>query len=68
MTAETDNQINNVGMPDRRGRPGRLPVEGSAKITRRITLIAVIVGIFLAVGKFFVWQTSHSVGIIGHWL
>ena len=64
MTAEKKNQIKNMNVPDRRGRPGRLPVEGSAKITRRITLIAVIVGIFLAVGKFFVWQTTHSVGIL----
>lgn len=64
MTVETHNQINNADMPDRRGRPGRLPVEGSSKITRRITLIAVLVGIFLAIGKLLVWQTSHSVGIL----
>jgi len=51
-------------MPNRRGRPGRLPLEGSAKITRRITTLAVFVGLFLAVGKFFVWQESHSVGIL----
>ena len=51
-------------LPDRRGRPGRLPVDGSAKITRRITTLAVIVGILLAVGKFFVWEHSHSVGIL----
>ncbi len=50
--------------PDRRGRPGRLPVEGSAKITRRITTLAVLVGIFLALGKYFVWEHSHSVGIL----
>ena len=51
-------------MPDRRGRPGRLPLEGSARITRRITTIAVLVGIFLAVGKWFVWEESHSLGIL----
>ena len=51
-------------MPDRRGRPGRLPLEGSARITRRITTIAVCVGLILAVGKWFVWQESHSVGIL----
>jgi len=51
-------------MPDRRGRPGRLPLEGSARITRRITTIAVCVGIFLAVGKWFVWEESHSLGIL----
>ena len=51
-------------MPDRRGRPGRLPLEGSARITRRITTIAVCVGLILAIGKWFVWQESHSVGIL----
>ena len=50
--------------PDRRGRPGRLPLEDSAKITRRITTMAVIIGLMLAVGKWFVWQESHSVGIL----
>lgn len=54
----------NADMPDRRGRPGRLPLEGSSRITRRITAIAVCVGLFLAVGKWFVWQESHSVGIL----
>ena len=57
-------QISDADMPDRRGRPGRLPLEGSAKITRRITAIAVCVGLILAVGKWFVWQESHSVGIL----
>ena len=56
--------VNELDMPDRRGRPGRLPVEGSSKITRRITLMAVMLGICMAVGKFFVWQESHSVGIL----
>ena len=51
-------------MPDRRGRPGRLPLEGSARITRRITTIAVCVGLILAIGKWFVWQESHSVGLL----
>lgn len=64
MSAELNKHVSDMDMPDRRGRPGRLPVEGSSKITRRITLIAVLVGIFLAVGKFFVWQSSHSVGIL----
>ncbi len=64
MSAELETDIKDADMPDRRGRPGRLPVEGSSKITRRITLIAVLVGIFLAVGKFLVWQSSHSVGIL----
>ena len=62
MAAE--NNIDITDLPDRRGRPGRLPVEGSAKITRRITFMAVLVGISLAIGKTFVWQHSHSVGIL----
>jgi len=63
MPKDTDiSQI--ADMPDRRGRPGRLPLEGSARITRRITTIAVCVGLILAVGKWFVWQESHSVGIL----
>ena len=50
--------------PDRRGRPGRLPLESSAQVTRRITALAVIIGLCLAVGKYFVWQESHSVGVL----
>jgi len=63
MAPEIDD-INKTDMPDRRGRPGRLPLEGSSKITARITMIAVFVGVFLAIGKFVVWQESHSVGIL----
>jgi len=50
--------------PNRRGRPGRLPPEDSARITRRITALAVLLGLFFAIGKFFVWQETHSVGIL----
>ena len=50
--------------PDRRGRPGRLPPENSARITRRITALAVIVGIGLTIAKIFLWQHSHSVGVM----
>jgi len=63
MTTKTDN-IPSADMPDRRGRPGRLPLEDSARITRRITTMAVIIGVTLAIGKWFVWQESHSVGIL----
>ena len=63
MTTKTDN-IPSADMPDRRGRPGRLPLEDSARITRRITTMAVIIGLTLAIGKWFVWQESHSVGIL----
>ena len=47
-----------------RGRPGRLRPDHSAKITRRITALAVGLGIIFAFGKFFLWQESHSVGIL----
>ena len=57
-------KITQADMPDRRGRPGRLPLEGSSKITARITLFAVLVAIILTVGKFIVWKESHSVGIL----
>lgn len=52
------------GVPNMRGRPGRLAPDESAKITARITLIAVLVGLFLAAGKTFVWHASGSVGIL----
>ena len=57
-------KITQADMLDRRGRPGRLPLEGSSKITARITLFAVLVAIILTLGKFIVWKESHSVGIL----
>lgn len=50
--------------PNRRGRPGRLPPDHSAIITRRITALAVGLGIFMAVGKFWLWGQTGSVGIL----
>jgi len=50
--------------PNMRGRPGRLAPDDSARITRRITILAVLVGLFLAIGKAFVWKVSGSVGIL----
>lgn len=50
--------------PDRRGRPGRLRPESSARITRRITALAVIVGLALTIAKVFLWQQSQSVGVL----
>lgn len=50
--------------PNRRGRPGRLAPEGSAIITRRITALAVVLGIIMAVGKFFLWRETHSIGLL----
>ncbi len=50
--------------PRLRGFPGRLPPEDTARITRRITTLSVLIGIVLAVGKGFLWNHTHSVGIL----
>ena len=50
--------------PKRRGRPGRMPPDHSAIITRRITALAVGLGVFMAVGKFWLWGQTGSVGIL----
>ena len=50
--------------PKRRGRPGRLPIDHSAVITRRITTLAVGLGLFMAVGKLWLWGQTGSVGIL----
>ncbi|WP_416876958.1 cation diffusion facilitator family transporter [Litorimonas sp.] len=50
--------------PDRRGRPGRLPPENASRITRRITALAVGVGVILMIGKVLLWQNTHSVGVL----
>lgn len=50
--------------PDRRGRPGRLAPENASRITRRITALAVGIGIVLMVGKILLWQQTHSVGVL----
>ncbi|RKQ69143.1 cation diffusion facilitator family transporter [Litorimonas taeanensis] len=50
--------------PDRRGLPGRLPPESASRITRRITALAVIVGLTLTVSKIFLWQGTHSIGVL----
>lgn len=50
--------------PDRRGRPGRLPPENASRITRRITALAVGIGIILMIGKVLLWQNTHSVGVL----
>ena len=63
MTGETkDTAVKEL--PLMRGRPGRLAPDETAKITARITLIAVGVGLFLAFGKAFVYNESGSVGIL----
>ena len=50
--------------PNRRGRPGRLAPTDSAVITRRITALAVGLGLFMAVGKFWLWGQTGSVGVL----
>ena len=50
--------------PNRRGRPGRLTPDHSTIITRRITALAVGLGVIMAVGKFFLWSETGSVGVL----
>ncbi len=50
--------------PNRRGRPGRLRPDDSAIITRRITALAVGLGLVMAVGKFVLWGETGSVGVL----
>lgn len=68
MSAAPDNfdptEDTRFDRPDRRGLPGRLPPENASRITRRITALAVIVGLLLTVGKLFLWQGTHSIGIL----
>jgi len=47
-----------------RGRPGRMPPEESAAITRKITALAMVVGIFFVVAKLFTFEETGSVGIL----
>lgn len=47
-----------------RGRPGRMPPEESAAITRKITLLSMMVGIFFVVAKLFLFEETHSVGVL----
>ena len=46
------------------GHSGRLPPSESARITRQITSLTVLIAIILAVGKFLIWQRSGSVGML----
>lgn len=48
----------------RRGRPGRLAPEGSARITRRITALALGLGLIMAAGKFWLFLLTGSVGVM----
>ena len=61
LTATADDRFD---QPNRRGRPGRMPPDDSAIITRRITAFAVGLGVIMAVGKFLLWRETGSVGIL----
>lgn len=50
--------------PRMRGRPGRIPPEENAAITRKITLLSMAVGIFFVVAKVFLLEETHSEGIL----
>lgn len=49
---------------DRRGRPGRLAASENVKITKRITLISILIGIILIVVKTLIFADTGSVGIL----
>lgn len=61
LTATADDRFD---QPNRRGRPGRLRPDDSAIITRRITALAVGLGLVMAVGKFVLWGETGSVGVL----
>lgn len=61
LTATADDRFD---QPNRRGRPGRMPPDHSSVITRRITALAVALGVFMAIGKFWLWGQTGSIGIL----
>ena len=50
--------------PRMRGRPGRMPPEESARITRKVTLVSVAVGIFFVIAKVFLLEETNSIAIL----
>jgi len=64
MTEEAIKSAEEFEAPRMRGRPGRMPPEESAAITRKITLFSMAVGIFFVIAKFFLLEETHSVGIL----
>ncbi len=64
MTEEALKSAEEYEAPRMRGRPGRMPPEESAAITRKVTLFSMAVGIFFVVAKFFLLEETHSVGIL----
>lgn len=72
MSAENVTDINRItavrddrfDLPDRKGMPGRLPPESSSIITRRITALALSLGIVMAIGKLWLFTLTGSVGIL----
>jgi len=64
MTEETLKSREDYVAPNLRGRPGRMPPEESAQITRKVTALAVTIGLFFAISKFFIYQETQSIGIL----
>lgn len=60
----TQERPDSADTPIMQGKPGRLAPDDSARITRRITSMAVFVGLILALGKLLIWNQTHSVGIL----
>lgn len=50
--------------PNLRGRPGRMPPEESAEITRKVTALAVLIGLIFAGAKLFLYEETHSYSIL----
>lgn len=61
---ETGGRDDRYDLPDRKGRPGRLPPESSSIITRRITALALVLGVIMAGGKLWLFSLTGSVGIL----
>jgi len=64
MAQESVKTAEEFEAPRMRGRPGRMPPEESAKITRKITLLSMAVGIFFVVAKLFLLEETNSIGIL----
>lgn len=62
MPSNTSTDAAHSALPE--GRSGRLPPNESARITRNITSLTVLIAIVLAVVKLIIWQRSGSVGML----
>lgn len=64
MAEEELKSFEDYEAPRMRGRPGRMPPEESAAITRKVTILSMVVGIFFVVAKLLLLEETHSVGIL----